>query len=141
MSGKDVYVEKPASHVFREGQLLVNAARKNKRIVQHGTQMRSSPVLAEAAEVLKSGVPGEIKIAKAWNVQDRGFAKPVPDSQPPAGVDYDRWLGFASGTGRPEVFVKALAAPGRLDEQDRFIVELAHHLAKCSSGPMWLLPP
>ncbi|MHC4399090.1 MAG: Gfo/Idh/MocA family protein [Planctomycetota bacterium] len=73
----------------------MDAARKNKRIIQHGTQMRSSPVLAKAAEVLKSGILGEIKIAKAWNVQDRGFAKPVPDSQPPSGVDYDRWLGPA----------------------------------------------
>jgi predicted dehydrogenase len=38
---------------------------------------------------------GDIKIAKAWNVQDRGFAEPVADSEPPAGVDYDRWLGPA----------------------------------------------
>ena len=95
MAGKDVYVEKPASHVFHEGQLLVDATRKNKGIVQHGTQMRSSPVLAEAAEVLKSGILGEIKIAKAWNSQNRGFATPVPDSKPPSGVDYDRWLGPA----------------------------------------------
>ena len=95
LAGKDVYVEKPASHVIHEGRLLVDAARKNKRIVQHGTQTRSSRVLVEAEEVLKSGVIGEIKIAKAWNVQDRGFAKPVPDSKAPAGVDYDRWLGPA----------------------------------------------
>jgi len=95
LAGKDVYVEKPASHVFQEGRLLVDAARKNGRIVQHGTQMRSSRVTAEAAEVLKSGILGDIKITKAWNVQDRGFAKPVSDSNPPAGVDYDRWLGPA----------------------------------------------
>jgi len=95
LAGKDVYIEKPASHVFHEGRLLVDAARKNKRIVQHGTQMRSSPVVAEAAELLKSGVLGEIKITKAWNIQDRGYAMPVADSQPPSGVDYDRWLGPA----------------------------------------------
>jgi len=94
-AGKDVYVEKPASHVFREGQMLVEAARKYKRIVQHGTQMRSSPVTVEAGKVLKSGILGDIKITKAWNVQDRGITKPVPDSEPPAGVDYDRWLGPA----------------------------------------------
>lgn len=95
LAGKDVYIEKPASHVFHEGRLLADAAAKNNRIVQHGTQMRSSPVTAEAGEVLKSGVLGDIKITKAWNVQDRGFAKPVPDGEPPAGVDYDRWLGPA----------------------------------------------
>ena len=43
-AGKDVYVEKPASHVFQEGRLLVDAAARDARIVQHGTQMRSSPV-------------------------------------------------------------------------------------------------
>ncbi len=95
LAGKDVYVEKPASHVFHEGRLLVDAARKNERIVQHGTQMRSSPVTAEAAEVLASGILGEIRITKAWNVQDRGFAKPTSDSRPPSGIDYDRWLGPA----------------------------------------------
>ena len=95
LAGKDVYVEKPASHVYHEGRLLVDAARKNRRIVQHGTQMRSSPVIAEAAEILKSGILGEIKITKAWNVQDRGHAKPVADGQSPSGVDYERWLGPA----------------------------------------------
>jgi len=95
LAGKDVYVEKPASHVFHEGRLLVDAAKKKKRIVQHGTQMRSSPVLIQAAEVLKSGVLGEIKITKAWNVQDRGYAQPIPDSTPPSGVDYNLWLGPA----------------------------------------------
>ena len=95
LAGKDVYIEKPASHVFHEGRLLADAALKKGRIVQHGTQMRSSRVTAEAAEVLKSGILGDIYITKAWNVQDRGFARPVPDSDPPAGVDYDRWLGPA----------------------------------------------
>lgn len=95
LAGKDVYLEKPASHVFQEGRLLVDAARKENRIVQHGTQMRSSPVLEHAKEVLASGILGDIKITKAWNVQDRGFARPVKDSAAPAGVDYERWLGPA----------------------------------------------
>ena len=45
--------------------------------------------------MLKSGVLGEIKITKAWNVQSRGIRKPAPDSEPPTEVDYDRWLGPA----------------------------------------------
>lgn len=57
--------------------------------------MRSSPVTEEARKVIESGILGEIKITKPWNIQDRGFAKPVPDSDPPPGVDYDRWLGTA----------------------------------------------
>src|SRR4051794_25635971 len=68
-AGKDVYVEKPASHVFREGRLLVETAKKHNRVVQHGTQMRSSEVTAKAGEVLRSGILGEVKTTKAWNVQ------------------------------------------------------------------------
>jgi predicted dehydrogenase len=94
-AGKDVYVEKPASHVFREGRLLVEAAAKYKRVVQHGTQMRSSEVTAEAGKVLASGILGEVKTTKAWNVQRQTMPRPRPDGPVPAGVDYDRWLGPA----------------------------------------------
>lgn len=94
-AGKDVYLEKPASHVFREGRLLVECASKHKRIVQHGTQMRSSPVTAKAAEVLASGVLGTIKTSKAWNVQRQAPPKPVADGEVPKGVNYDLWLGPA----------------------------------------------
>jgi predicted dehydrogenase len=94
-AGKDVYLEKPASHVFREGRLLVEAAQKHKRIVQHGTQMRSSEVTAKAGEVLASGILGTIKTAKAWNVQRQPPPGPLPDGDPPKGVNYDLWLGPA----------------------------------------------
>jgi len=94
-AGKDVYLEKPASHVFREGRLLIEAIKREKRILQHGTQMRSSEVTAKAGEVLASGILGEIKTAKAWNVQRQVPPKPAPDSDPPKGVDYAMWLGPA----------------------------------------------
>jgi len=94
-AGKDVYLEKPASHVFHEGRLLIDAVKKYDRVFQHGTQMRSSPVTQQARKVIDSGILGEIKITKAWNVQNRGYAQPVPNSQIPSGVDYDRWLGPA----------------------------------------------
>ncbi len=95
-SGKHVYVEKPASHVFREGRRLVDAARRNRCLLQHGTQMRSSEVTAAAAEVLASGILGEIKMSKAWGVEPRGHhPEPVPDAEAPEWLDYDRWLGPA----------------------------------------------
>lgn len=94
-AGKDIYVEKPASHVFREGRLLVDLSAREKRVVQHGTQMRSSRVTKAAAEVLASGILGEIKMAKAWNCQRQQDLVAVPDSAPPPGVDYDMWLGPA----------------------------------------------
>lgn len=95
-AGKHVYVEKPASHVFREGRRLVEAARKAGKVVQHGTQMRSSEVTAEADKILKSGLLGEIVMSKAFGVEPRGnFPAPVPDSSPPAYLDYAMWLGPA----------------------------------------------
>lgn len=95
-AGKHVYVEKPASHVFREGRLVVDAARKANRVLQHGTQMRSSPVTAEAAKVLRGGALGEIVMSKAFGVEPRGaFPRPVPDAKAPAGLDYNTWLGPA----------------------------------------------
>ncbi|MGE3822168.1 MAG: Gfo/Idh/MocA family protein [Isosphaeraceae bacterium] len=95
-AGKHVYVEKPASHVFQEGRRLVEAARKAGKVVQHGTQMRSSPLTAEAGRVLASGLLGEIVMAKAFGVEPRrDHPQPVPDEPPPAELDYATWLGPA----------------------------------------------
>jgi len=94
-AGKHVYVEKPCSHNLREGRLLVKAARRNKRVVQHGTQSRSSNLIADGIQLLREGIIGDVLVAKAWNVQRRaniGHAKP---GKPPAGLDYDLWLGPA----------------------------------------------
>jgi predicted dehydrogenase len=97
-AGKHVYVEKPCSHNLREGQALVAAARKRRLHVQHGTQSRSSAFLTEAMGLLRDGLIGEVLVAKAWNVQRRkniGRGKP---GAPPAGVDYDAWVGPAPET-------------------------------------------
>jgi predicted dehydrogenase len=94
-AGKDVYCEKPISHVYDEGPLMIRAAEKYGRIVQQGSQMRSSPVTAEAERLLADGILGEIKIAKAWTAEMRNVVRPLPDSQPPNRVNYDRWLGPA----------------------------------------------
>ena len=70
-AGKHVYVEKPCSHNIREGRLLVEAARRNKRVVQHGTQVRSTPTIMAGIEMLRDGVIGEAVEAQAWNIQYR----------------------------------------------------------------------
>ncbi len=92
-AGKDVYVEKPASHNIREGRLMVDAARRNARIVQVGTQARSRPSSIKGIQIAKSGDLGEILMAKAWNVQLRDDIGHRENSPVPAGVDYDTWLG------------------------------------------------
>lgn len=94
-SGKDCYIEKPVSHVFQEGQMLLNAAAAHGRVIQHGTQTRSSPVFEKASEVLASGILGEVRMSKAWNLQQIGTLEAKPDGDSPPGVDYDRWLGPA----------------------------------------------
>lgn len=92
---KHCYVEKPISHVYDEGPLMIAAAKKYGRIVQQGSQMRNSPVTAKAEKLLRDGLIGDIKIARAWTAETRQVVKPVPDSDPPATVNYDRWLGPA----------------------------------------------
>lgn len=94
-AGKDVYVEKPASHNVREGRLMVQAARRNKRIVQVGTQARSRPSTRSAIEYVRSGKIGKVLMAKAWNIQLRENIGRKQDGPVPAGVDYDTWLGPA----------------------------------------------
>ncbi len=94
-AGKHVYVEKPQSHSLRESRLLVGAARRNKVVVQHGTQSRSDPFIANAIRMLREGVIGEVLVAKAWNIQRRRNIGRERPSDPPPGVDYDLWVGPA----------------------------------------------
>src|SRR5438046_3972743 len=63
-AGKDVYVEKPACHNIFEGQQMIEAARKYKRIVQIGSQGRSSPHKRKAAQLLEEGIIGKIYMAR-----------------------------------------------------------------------------
>ena len=77
-AGKDVYVEKPASHNIFEGRKMVEAARKYNRIVQHGTQCRSSEKIREGIQKLKEGVIGRVYMAQRRRFQGpRGRPQPV----------------------------------------------------------------
>jgi predicted dehydrogenase len=95
--GKHVYVEKPVSHTLLEGRRMVEAARKYKVVIQAGTQRRSQASVAAAREYVHGGKLGKVAFARAWIAGNRpniGFAKP---EAPPPGVDYDLWVGPASG--------------------------------------------
>ncbi len=94
-AGKHVYVEKPGSHNAHEGELIVEAARKFKRVVQMGNQRRSWPGVIEAVEKLRSGVIGKVLSARCWYNNSRqsiGRGKEIPV---PAGLDYSMWQGPA----------------------------------------------
>jgi predicted dehydrogenase len=92
---KDVYVEKPLSLTVREGRRMVDAARRTSRVVQVGTQRRSSKLYAQVAELVKSGTIGKVTVARAGltnNMSPNGIGK-VADSAPPEGLDWEMWLG------------------------------------------------
>ena len=94
-AGKHVYVEKPCSHNIREGRLLVETAQRSGRVVQVGTQSRSAGHVRRAMDLLHEGAIGEVLIAKAWNSQLRGNIGHAQQSQPPAALAYDLWIGPA----------------------------------------------
>ena len=95
-SGADVYVQKPVSVDVMEGVAMVNAARKHAKVVQVGTQRRSTPHLIEARDrVVKPGLLGKIGMAEIYCYYHmRTNAKP-PISKPPEYFDYDTWTGPA----------------------------------------------
>ncbi len=94
-AGKDVYVEKPATHNIYEGQKMIEAAYKYNRIVQNGVQLRSSVAIREAVKHLEEGLIGRVYMARGlvfrWrpDIGDKGISK-VPE-----GLDYDLWTGPA----------------------------------------------
>jgi predicted dehydrogenase len=94
-AGKHVYVEKPCAHNIREGRLMIEAARRTNRIVQVGTQSRSTKHIQRAMELLHSGAIGDVLISKAWNSQLRANIGHEKPSDPPSNFDYDLWVGPA----------------------------------------------
>jgi predicted dehydrogenase len=94
-AGKHVYVEKPLSHNVWEGRKLVEAARKYNRVVQHGTQSRSSGALRRALAWAQAGHLGKIKVARGLCYKLRGSIGKTPEAPVPPGVNYDLWLGPA----------------------------------------------
>ena len=93
--GKDVYVEKPASHNVWEADRMVDAARKYKRMVQVGTQSRSSEQIKKATQLLKDGVIGQVYMAKGLCYKRRVTIGRKPDTPVPPGIDWDKFLGPA----------------------------------------------
>ncbi|MBI1897772.1 MAG: Gfo/Idh/MocA family oxidoreductase [Acidobacteria bacterium] len=94
-AGKDVYVEKPASHNIYEARQMVKAARKYKRMVQVGSQSRSIAHKMRAMELLRQGVIGQVYHARGLCFRRRFSIGHTPDAPVPAGLDWDRFLGPA----------------------------------------------
>ncbi len=94
-AGKHVYVEKPASHNPHEGEMMVEAARKHKRIVQMGNQRRSWPVIIDAIAELQAGSIGELHYSRSWYARARDPIGEGKEAPVPAWLDYELWQGPA----------------------------------------------
>lgn len=94
-AGKDVYCEKPLSLTVAEGRKMVEAARAHGRVVQTGSQQRSDERFRLACELVRSGRIGKVKTVLVGIPKVNFVGPPVPDSAPPAELDYDAWLGPA----------------------------------------------
>ncbi len=95
--GKHVYVEKPLGHNVLEGQAMVKAAAGSKAVFLTGTQHRSQPHFAEAAELVQGGGLRDVHFVRVWNYANLMPSGPgrIPDSDPPPGLDWDFYLGPA----------------------------------------------
>jgi len=94
-AGKDVYVEKPLSHNITEGRRCVEAARRYRRIVQHGTQQRSSASRANEIAAVQSGQYGKLLVSKGYCCKPRWSIGRKAPGPPPDHLDFDLWLGPA----------------------------------------------
>jgi predicted dehydrogenase len=96
-AGKDVYVEKPLSLRVAEGRRMVEAARRNNRVVQVGIHRRSSELCRQAAEFVRSGALGKVSVARCFHVQNEGLVGigNPPDGNPPSSEFWRDWQGPA----------------------------------------------
>lgn len=95
-AGADIYVQKPIGVDVVEGQAMLAAARKHNRVVQVGTQRRSTPHLIEARnEIVKSGKLGKIGLVEVYCYYGSGGGRDPEDSAPPDYLDWDMWTGPA----------------------------------------------
>jgi predicted dehydrogenase len=95
-AGADVYVQKPISVDVVEGQAMVATARKHGRVVQVGTQRRSTPHLVEARDrVIKEGKLGKVGLVEVYCYYHMRARENPPDIAPPDYLDYEMWIGPA----------------------------------------------
>ena len=95
-AGKDVYVEKPSCVYVEEGQKMVQAARKYKRVVQAGTMQRSGGYFQKAPKWSRAGASAtSLSATLSGRLKEERGRRQSPDTDPPAGLDWDMWLGPA----------------------------------------------
>ena len=95
-AGMDIYCQKPISVDIAEGKAMLDAARKHNRVVQIGTQRRSTPHLIDAREkVIKQGLLGNVGLVEIYCYYHMRATGNPPDTAPPENLDYEMWSGPA----------------------------------------------
>ncbi len=97
-AGKDVYCEKPMTHKVPEGFSIIDAAQKHSRMIQVGSQRRSSVLFAKAREIYDSGALGQVTAIEGWidrNSPSGAWVYPIPPDANPQTIDWQRFLGSA----------------------------------------------
>lgn len=94
-AGKHVYLEKPCSHNPKEGEILVEAAKKYNKAVQMGNQRRSFPNVIKGMQEIKDGIIGRVYFGKGWYANNRGSIGVGKEVQVPDWLDWDLWQGPA----------------------------------------------
>lgn len=100
-AGKDAYVEKPMTSAIDQGPKVVGAVRETGRIVMVGAEQRSNRHFLEAKErIVNAGLLGKVGLVRTWHNSSLGFVNPVPPGmeKQPAGLDWDRYLGWLPKT-------------------------------------------
>ncbi len=97
-AGKHVYLEKPCSHTPAEGEMLVEAAKRYKRVVQMGNQRRSWPNIVEAINEIKAGTIGNVYFGKSWYTNNRPSIGTGKETAVPEWLDWELWQGPAPRT-------------------------------------------
>ena len=95
-AGKDVYCEKPASKTIAEGRAMMETARRYGRVVQIGSQGRSTADAHAACTYLRNGQLGAISKVACWHIPNPTGGDPTKAGEPPAELDWDLWLGPAA---------------------------------------------
>ncbi len=94
-AGAHVYLEKPICHTIDEGKAILSTARTANRKVQIGTHRRVSPHNMSAMEFLRAGGAGSVGMVRAFVHYGGGPGEPIPDEDPPLGLDWNAWCGPA----------------------------------------------
>ncbi|WP_276389324.1 Gfo/Idh/MocA family protein [Eudoraea chungangensis] len=94
-AGKDVYGEKPLSYDLREGQMMLAAQQKNKRVFQLGTQIHATDNYHRVVELIKAGTIGKVHTVRLWKTGDTPLIKDTKVKRVPKSLNWDMWLGPA----------------------------------------------